>query len=209
MDIAIVDVSFLVRNWWLVALRGLAGVVFGVVTFLAPGISLTALVMLFAAYALVDGVFALVSAVRRVSKHECWAMLVFQGVVGIVAGLGTIVWPGLTALALLYVIAAWAVVTGALEIAAAIRLRKEITGEWLLALSGVLSVALGVMMMAFPGSGALALVIFIGAYAFVTGWLLLVLGVKLRSFAKVVQPGTRERGPSTVAPGAQPGQQYT
>lgn len=209
MEIAIVDVSFLVRNWWLVALRGLAGVLFGVVTFVAPAISLTALVMLFAAYALVDGVFALVSAVRRVSKHERWGMLLVQGVVGIVVGLGTIVWPGLTALALLYVIAAWAVVTGALEIAAAIRLRKEITGEWLLALSGVLSVALGVMMMAFPGSGALALVIFIGAYAFVTGWLLIVLGVKLRSFAKVVQPGTRERGPSTIAPGAQPRQQYT
>lgn len=209
MEIAIVDVSFLVRNWWLVALRGLAGVVFGVVTFFAPAISLAALVMLFAAYALVDGVFALVSAVRRVRKHERWGMLVFQGVVGIVAGLGTIAWPGLTALALLYVIAAWAVLTGALEIVAAIRLRKEITGEWLLALSGVLSVGLGVMMMAFPGSGVLALVIFIGAYAFVTGWLLIVLGVKLRSFAGAMQPGARERGPSAIAPGAQPGQQYT
>jgi uncharacterized membrane protein HdeD (DUF308 family) len=103
-----------------------------------------------------------------------------QGIVGIGAGVVTLLWPGITALALLFVIAAWALVGGALQLAAAIRLRKVISGEWLLALSGVLSIALGVLLVLFPGPGALALVIWIGAYAFVFGILLLVLGFKLR-----------------------------
>ena len=182
VQIAIVDVDTLVRNWWVVLLRGLAGIIFGLVTFLAPDISLTVLVLVFGAYALVDGVLAIVSAIRWRAEVDRWWVLLLEGLAGVAAGIVTFVWPGISALALLYVIAAWALVTGVLEIAAAIRLRKIITGEWLLALIGVASVALGIMLALFPGPGALALVIWIGAIA--TGVLLVVLAFCLRSWGR-------------------------
>jgi len=179
MRVPVIDLDSLTRNWWAVALRGLAGILFGIITFVLPGISLAALVLLFGAYAFADGVLSIVSAVRRRGADRWW-LLLLQGIVGIGAGVVTLLLPGITAIALLFVIAAWALVGGALQVAAAIRLRKVITGEWLLALSGVLSIALGVLLVLFPGPGALALVIWIGAYAFVFGFLLLVLGFKLR-----------------------------
>jgi uncharacterized membrane protein HdeD (DUF308 family) len=179
MRVPVIDLDGLTRNWWAVALRGLAGMLFGIITFVSPGISLAALVLLFGAYAFADGVLSIVSAVRRRGADRWWHLLL-QGIVGVGAGVVTLLLPGITALALLFVIAAWALVGGALQVAAAIRLRKVITGEWLLALSGVLSIALGVLLVAFPGPGALALVIWIGAYAFVFGILLLVLGFRLR-----------------------------
>jgi uncharacterized membrane protein HdeD (DUF308 family) len=179
MRVPVIDLDSLTRNWWAVALRGLAGILFGVITFVSPGISLAALVLLFGAYSFADGVLSIVSAVRRRGADRWW-LLLLQGIVGIGAGVVTLLWPGITAIALLFVVAAWALVGGALQIAAAIRLRKVITGEWLLALGGVLSIALGVLLVLFPGPGALALVIWIGAYAFVFGILLLVLGFKLR-----------------------------
>lgn len=179
MRVPVIDLDSLTRNWWAVALRGLAGILFGIITFVSPGISLAALVLLFGAYAFADGVLSIVSAVRRRGADRWW-LLLLQGIVGIGAGVVTLLWPGITALALLFVIAAWALVGGVLQVAAAIRLRKVITGEWLLALSGVLSIALGVLLVLFPGPGALALVIWIGAYAFVFGILLLVLGFRLR-----------------------------
>ena len=177
--IAVVDIETLARNWWVVLLRGLAGIAFGMITFVAPGISLAALVLLFGAYAFADGVLALVSAFRRRRRSE--AMLVLQGIAGIAAGVLTVLWPGVTAFALLCLIAAWALVTGGFEIAAAIRLRKAIDDEWLLILSGVASVALGVLLVLFPGPGALALVLWVGAYALVTGVLLVALSLRLRS----------------------------
>ena len=179
MRVPVVDVDSLSRNWWAVSLRGLAGVLFGVITFIAPGISLAALVLLFGAYAFADGVLAIVTAIRR-RGNDRWGLLLLEGLVGVAAGVLTLLWPGITALALLYVIAAWALVTGAFEIAAAIRLRKAITGEWLLALSGIFSIALGVLLVLFPGPGALAVTIWIGAYAFVFGALLFALGLRLR-----------------------------
>jgi len=179
MRVPVVDVDSLSRNWWAVLLRGLAGILFGIITFFAPAISLAALVLLFGAYALVDGVLAIVSAVRRRGADRWW-LLLLEGLVGIAAGVLTFLWPAITAIALLYVIAAWALVTGAFEIAAAIRLRKAITGEWLLALSGIFSIALGVLLVLFPGPGALAVTIWIGAYAFVFGALLFALGLRLR-----------------------------
>jgi uncharacterized membrane protein HdeD (DUF308 family) len=187
MRVPVVDVDSLSRNWWAVSLRGLAGILFGIITFFAPGISLAALVLLFGAYALVDGVLAIVSAVRRRGADRWW-LLLLEGLVGIAAGVLTFMWPAITAIALLYVIAAWALVTGAFEIAAAIRLRKVITGEWLLVLSGILSIALGVLLVLFPGPGALAVVIWIGAFAFVFGALLFALGLRLRG---VGSPRTR------------------
>jgi len=184
MRIAVVDVDMLSRNWWLVALRGVAGILFGLCTLVAPGISLAALVLLYGAYAFTDGLLAIVSAVRRRGAGNRWGLLLVEGLVGIAAGVLTVIWPGITALALLYLIAAWALVTGVLEIAAAIRLRKIISDEWLLALSGVASVAFAVVLMLFPGAGALAVVLWIGAYAFVFGALLIALGLRLRSLGR-------------------------
>jgi uncharacterized membrane protein HdeD (DUF308 family) len=188
MLIGIVDVDTLVRNWWVVLLRGLAGVLFGLLTFFEPGISIAALVLLFGAYAFADGILAIVSVIRNRSATDRWWLVLLEGVAGVVAGVVTLISPGLTALALLYVIAAWALVTGGLEIAAAIRLRKAITGEWLLALSGIASIALGVILVLFPVAGALALVLWIGAYALVLGTLLILLSLRLRAWGRSHSP---------------------
>lgn len=184
MRIAIVDVAALARNWWVVLLRGVAGIAFGIITFMAPAISLAVLVLLWGAYAFVDGVLALVSALRRRAESDRWWVLLFEGVVGIAAGVLTLIWPAITAIALLYLIAAWALVTGGLEIAAAIRLRKVISHEWLLALSGALSLGFGVLLALFPGPGALAVVLWIGAYALVFGALLVGFAFRLRSLGR-------------------------
>lgn len=186
--IVILDVETLAQNWWLVLLRGIAGIIFGILTFTAPGISLAVLVLFFGAYSLVDGVLATISAIRWHDEIDRWWVLLIEGLAGIAAGLVTLFWPGITALALLYVIAAWAVVTGGLEIAAAIRLRKIIDGEWLLALTGILSIAVGVLLAVFPSAGALALVIWIGAYVAAAGVLLIALAFRLRSWGRTHNP---------------------
>ena len=187
MEIAIVDMDTLTRNWWVVLLRGLAGIFFGIMTLIAPAISLAVLVLLYGAYAFADGVLALVSAIRHRGAARWW-MLLLEGITGIAAGVVTLLWPGITALVLLYVIAAWALVTGGLEIAAAIQLRRAITGEWLLALSGLLSIAFAVLLILFPVSGALALVLWIGAYSLVFGALLVALALRLRSWGTAHRP---------------------
>jgi uncharacterized membrane protein HdeD (DUF308 family) len=181
MRIEVIDIDTLSRNWWVIALRGVAGILFGIVAFLAPGITIAALVLAFGVYALVDGVLAIVSAIRRRHADERPWWFLFEGIAGILAGVVTLLWPGITALTLLWVIAAWAIVTGVLAIASAIRLRKAISGEWMLALSGIASIVFGVLVMFFPGAGALGLVLLIGAYAIVFGALLLGLGFRLRS----------------------------
>ena len=132
---------------------GLVAVLFGVAAFAWPGLTLVVLTLLFGFYALVDGAFALVAAIRGRPRGLPWWALLTEGLLGVGAGILTLAWPGLTALALLYLIAAWAVVTGAFEIAAAVRLRKEIEGEWLLALGGILSVGLGLTLALRPGAG--------------------------------------------------------
>jgi uncharacterized membrane protein HdeD (DUF308 family) len=178
------DVETWVQNWWAVVLRGVVGVVFGLTVFMWPGISLAALVLIYGAYAFVDGVFAVVGALRRPSAgHARWVTLL-RGALGVGAGVVTVLWPGITALALLYVIAAWAIIGGVLEIMSAVRLRKTISGEWLLALGGVLAIALGVMLMLFPGPGALALVLWVGAFAIVFGIALIALGLRLRAWGR-------------------------
>ena len=177
------------RNWWMLALRGLAAIVFGVLAFVWPDITLFALVLLFGAYMLVDGIFAIVAGVRSAGREARWWLLLIEGVLGVLAGLVAAFWPGLTALALLYFIAAWAIVSGILEIVGAIRLRQEIEGEWALGLSGALSVLFGILLVVIPApAGLLSLVWLIGAYALAFGVLLLVLAFRVRSASEVQMP---------------------
>src|SRR5262249_30335380 len=168
------------RNWGWIVVRGVAAVIFGVLGFLWPAFTIAALVLLWGAYALADGVLALIAAFRvRDRGKPFWALLIV-GVLGILAGIVTFLWPGMTALALLAFIAAWALLMGIFQIVAAIRLRKVLEREWLLALSGVLSVIFGVLMLWNPGAGALAVVWVIASYAIVFGVLLIALGLKLK-----------------------------
>ena len=172
----------LARNWWAVALRGLAALIFGVAALVVPHITLVVLIALFGAYALVDGVFAIVSAVIAAEQHMRWWSLLVEGLAGVILGALTFLWPGVTALVLLYVIAIWAIVTGVFEVVAAVQLRREVQGEWLLALSGVLSVIFGVLLFVFPGAGAVAVVWLIGIYALLFGVVLLALALRLRTW---------------------------
>ncbi|MBV8228860.1 MAG: HdeD family acid-resistance protein [Planctomycetaceae bacterium] len=177
-------VIVLARNWWALVLRGLFAVLFGIIALVWPGITLGALVLLYGAYALADGVFAIASVMAGRTWGRPWWSLLVEGLVGIAVGIMTFAWPGITALVLLYLIAAWAFVTGIFEIVAAIRLREEIRGEWLLALSGILSVLFGVALVIWPGAGALALIWVIGAYAIAFGVLMIALGFRLRSWSR-------------------------
>jgi uncharacterized membrane protein HdeD (DUF308 family) len=177
-------VMVLARNWWALVLRGFFDVLFGIAAFVWPGITLAVLVLLYGAFALVDGSFAIAAVlVGRTRGMPSWALLV-EGLAGIAVGAITFFWPGITQLALLFMIAAWAVVTGVFEIVAAVWLRKEIRGEWLLALSGVLSVAVGVALVVNPGAGLLAISWMIGTYAIIFGVLFIVLGFRLRSWLR-------------------------
>jgi uncharacterized membrane protein HdeD (DUF308 family) len=169
------------RNWWALAVRGVAAILFGILTYFWPSVSLSVLILLFGTYALADGVFAILAAIVRSDLGERRWLLLLEGIVGVAAGIVTFFWPQITAQALLYVIAAWALVTGVLEIAAAIRLRQEIQGELALLLSSMLSILFGLALVIRPGSGALAVLWIIAAYAIVFGTLLLVLAFRLRN----------------------------
>lgn len=179
----------LARNWWSLALRGAIAIIFGLITFAWPGITFAAMVFLFGGYALVDGVVNLIGMFHRSTARDRWWVLLLEGLAGIGAGLVTLFWPGITALALVIVIAAWAFVTGIFEIAAAIRLRNVISGEWLMILSGVISVILGILFAALPIVGALAIAITVGIYATVFGILMLSLGFRLRAWSHTLGAG--------------------
>jgi uncharacterized membrane protein HdeD (DUF308 family) len=181
----------LVRNWWSLVIRGVAGIFLGVVTFAWPGITLTALILLFGAYALIDGVVSIVGAVRAAEAHERWGALVIEGLVGIAAAIITVVWPAITAFALVCIISSWAIVTGVFELVAAVRLRKLISGEWLLALSGIASLLFGILVLIAPLAGALVIALWVGAYSLVFGVLLIALGLRLRSWGKALSAGLR------------------
>ena len=162
-------------------IRGVTGVAIGILALLWPGITIAVLVGVFGAYAIVDGITNLFLGLSRNSvSGRSWATAL-QGALGIVAGVLTFVWPAITALVLVAFIGAWAIVTGVLEIAAAIRLRKAITGEWLLAFSGVLSVLFGILIFAFPGAGAVSIAWILGAYTAASGMVLIALAIRLRT----------------------------
>jgi uncharacterized membrane protein HdeD (DUF308 family) len=169
----------------LLLIRGIVGVVIGIVAFLLPGVTIAALVVIFGLYALIDGITNLMLGLtRRAARGRAWVHAL-QGVVGIGAGVLTFIWPGVTALALILFIGAWAIVTGAIEVAAAIKLRKEIRGEWLLVLSGLLSIAFGILVLTFPFAGAVGISWVLGSYATIGGIILIMLGVRLRSLVAV------------------------
>ena len=172
-------VHALAKNWWLLLLRGIAAIIFGLLAFAWPGLTLVTLILLYGAYALVDGVLAIIAAITGGVPGSRW-WLAIVGLLGIAAGLVTFLTPGLTALVLLYFIAVWAIVTGVFEIIGAIKLRKEIDNEWLLILGGIISVLFGVGMMLAPGAGALALVWVIGAYSVVMGVIFVALAFRLK-----------------------------
>ncbi|MDB5358255.1 MAG: hypothetical protein JWN24_4708 [Phycisphaerales bacterium] len=180
----------LARNWWAFVLRGVLAVLFGIFTFLRPGMALMTLILVFGFYALFEGVLNVIAAFRRngdPDQQPWWALLI-EGLLSIGAGLFALFVPGLTAFVLLYIIAGWAIATGIMEIIAAVRLRRQIRGEWMLVVLGVLSIATGVLLALFPGPGALAVVLWIGAYAVVFGGLLIGLGFRLRRLARPEEP---------------------
>jgi uncharacterized membrane protein HdeD (DUF308 family) len=168
------------RNWWLVVLRGVLAILFGVLAFFMPGAAWFALALLFGAYAFVDGLFALVAAFSGRVDEGPWWSLVLEGVIGLGVGVVTFIQPGITMLALAYLIAFWAIATGIFEIGAAFRIRQHIENEWMLALSGIISIAFGVILAVAPAYGAVAVVMLIGVYAIVFGVLMLVLGFQLQ-----------------------------
>jgi uncharacterized membrane protein HdeD (DUF308 family) len=170
----------LTHNWWAIALRGVVAILFGIIAFLMPGPTLLALVTLFAAFALVDGVFTLVTAIRRANRGPDW-MLVIGGIAGIAIGIIGLVSPGTMTIVLLAWIAAWAILTGVVAIVAAYRLRRVLEGEWLLALNGAVAVIFGLYLVIFPGAGAVAILWLIAAWAIISGVILLALAFRLRS----------------------------
>jgi uncharacterized membrane protein HdeD (DUF308 family) len=169
-------------RWWILLIRGLAALLFGVLCFAQPGLSLATLVLMFGAYSMVDGFLGVFVAVSGRKEIEDWWVLLLWGLVSIIVGILTFAAPSITALILLFYIAIWAVASGVLQIALAIRLRKEIEGEWLMILAGVLSIAFGLILMVKPGEGALAVIWIIGGYAVAFGVALAILGFRLRSF---------------------------
>jgi uncharacterized membrane protein HdeD (DUF308 family) len=185
--------TILFRNWWALLLRGLLAILFGGLVWFQPRISLVALVLLFGAYALTDGLFGIWTAVAGRKEHEHWWVLLLWGLIGVGVGILTLLVPGVTSLALLFYIAIWTIATGVIEIVAAIRLRREIAGEWLLILSGLVSVAFGVLLMAQPAAGALAVLWLIGTYAVIFGVLLVLLAFKARAFGKQLEAHETEQ----------------
>ena len=177
-------------NWWVLLIRGIAAVIFGLAALLWPGPTLYVLIIFFGAYALVDGVFAIVAGIRGTGSRR-WLLLA-EGVLGVLAGLVAFFYPDITALVLLYVIAFWAIFTGILEIVMSISLRREIENEWLMGLGGVLSVLFGVVLAALPGVGLLSLVWLIGIYAIVFGVAQIVLAFRVRSHRR--DTPSREQG---------------
>lgn len=171
----------LTRGWWLVVLRGVIAVLFGLAAFAWPTLTVQVLILLFGAYAFVDGVFAFVSMFHAIRDKMAWWTLALEGVAGVAAGVVAFLFPGLTGLFLLYTIAAWAIFTGIMEITLAVVMRKELTGEWMLALAGVLSVLFGVMLIAFPIAGILSIIAFIAAYSILFGVVLIGLGLWMRT----------------------------
>ncbi len=183
-------VEALARNWWALLIRGIAAVIFGILALVWPGAAWVAIGILFGAYAFVDGVFAIVAAVRAAESHERWWPFVIEGAIGLIIAAITFYDVGITILALYFTIAVWALLTGILEIVAAIQLRKSLANEAWLILGGVLSILFAVLMWWRPIAGAVAIVWIIGIYAIVFGIMMIGLSLRLRSHATELKSAT-------------------
>jgi uncharacterized membrane protein HdeD (DUF308 family) len=189
----------LLTDWRMVALRGVVALGFGVLTLAWPSLTLWALVVLWGAYALVDGAVVLGAAIaNRVPIGRSRGWLVFDGIVGVAAGIVTFAWPDVTALALLFVIAAWAIITGVVEVTTAIELRQMIHNEWLLGLAGVASVVFGILLVITPGAGALVITWLIGWYALLFAVMLLSLAWRLHGIQTAAHGGATSLGHAGV-----------
>jgi len=174
-------VETLVQNWWLFTLRGVLGIIFGCLALIFPGPTILSLVLLFSAYMLVDGIFGIISAVRAIRrKEDRWGLLIFEGLLSVATGILAFLWPALTVVAFVWLIAAWAIVSGGLMTAAGFRLNIE-HGRWWLVLGGLLSLAYGVLLIITPLIGAIVLTWWLGAHALVFGIALVIFSFKLRS----------------------------
>src|SRR5437870_2295012 len=181
-------IETLKRHWWVPVIRGVAAIIFGIIAFVYPGLTIAVLVLLFGAWVLVDGVFRVIGAIGHRASDPDWGFHLIIGILGIIIGFLTFHAPRITALALIIYIAAWALMIGATEIAYAIKLRREIKGEWFLILMGLISIAFAVTLLWNPLPGALALVWLIGWYAIVFGILGIILGFRLRSLPTFAAP---------------------
>jgi uncharacterized membrane protein HdeD (DUF308 family) len=181
------------RSWWMLALRGVAALLFGILALIWPDITLLVLVALFAAYAFITAVAYISAAVKNRETDKGWWLLLLLGLVAVAAGGIAIFHPLLTALVLVLLMGANALITGILDIAIAMRLRKEIRNEWMLVLAGVVSVVFGILVFLFPGAGALAMVWLVSFYAVLTGVLLLALAFRMRGSGKSPSPGSKDR----------------
>ena len=170
----------LADGWWAVGLRGILGILFGLICLLTPGVAVQVFVILFAAYMLVDGVFAIISGVKAARNGERWGLLILEGIVDLAAGAVAVLWPAITLIALIWLVAVWAVVSGALMLSAAFTLNLD-HGRWWLALGGIASIVFGILLIIEPLIGAVVLTMWIGAYALVFGAFLLVLAFQLHS----------------------------
>lgn len=179
------------RLWWMILLRGILAVLFGIAVLAKPGISLLSLSIVFGVFILADGCGNVVTAIGGRKEHDDWWVLLLAGLAGMALGLLTLVNPGITALALLFYIAVWAIAIGLLQLVTAFRIRKQIEGELWLGLGGLASVLFGMLLIARPGAGALAVLTLLGAYAIVFGVTLILLALKVRGFVK--RAGTARR----------------
>lgn len=173
--------NVLARNWWLVILRGVLAILFGLAAFVWPAITFVILVWMFGIYALADGLVAIGTGLARTKGSSRWWVFLLEGLVNIIAGVIALIWPGLAAIVIVLLIAGWAILTGILEIVAAIRLRNEISNEWFLALGGGVSIVLGVVLFLQPAAGGIALIWTVAAYAVIFGVLLIGLGFRLKN----------------------------
>ena len=170
----------LAESWWAVGLRGVFGILFGLICLLTPGVAVEVFVILFAAYMLVDGVFAIISGIKAARNGERWGLLILEGIVDLAAGAVAVLWPAITLIALIWLVAVWAVVSGVLMLTAAFTLNLD-HGRWWLALGGIASVIFGILLVIEPLIGAVVLTMWIGAYALVFGIFLLILAFQLHS----------------------------
>jgi uncharacterized membrane protein HdeD (DUF308 family) len=175
------------RKWWVLLIHGVCAIIFGILAFIWPGITLFALVTLFGIYCLIDGITAIGVAFAPRATGKVWWQMLFVGILAIIAGVTAFFWPGITAVSLLLIIAFWAIARGVMEIVAAVELRKLIAHEWLLALAGVASIAFGAILIARPDVGALTVAWIIGAYALAYGIILVALSLRTRRFKSVLQ----------------------